>query len=128
MRGQSIAKIIIIAIIRRLVFVIRKVENQGIINRVIIFSMIRFVATIHGKVQGVHYRVYAQDAATTLGVVGSVCNKPDGTVVVVAEAFPDVLKEFVEYLHEGSLHAQVESVSLDWRNASGTFTDFAVLQ
>ena len=96
---------------------------QGILLR-----MIRLVATVSGQVQGVFYRAYVQDAATELGLVGTVQNKSDGTVLVVAEGAPETLKELVEYLHEGSLQAQVVSVAIEWGNARGTFSEFSVLQ
>lgn len=86
------------------------------------------MATISGQVQGVHYRAYVQDAATELQLVGTVHNQSNGTVEVVAEGLPDQLKEFIEYLHEGSLRAQVDSVAVEWGTARGTFTDFSVLQ
>mgnify|MGYP001793378155 CR=1 FL=1 len=72
-------------------------------------------AVVTGSVQGVRFRVYAQDAATKLGITGWVRNEPDGSVLVIAQGTQDILKEFVEYLHEGSLHARVESVSVDWQ-------------
>ena len=82
---------------------------------------------IFGKVQGVQYRVYAQDSAVELDLVGYVKNLPDGTVEVLAQGMPDILKEFVEYLYEGSLSSAVESVSVDWQTAEKTFTEFSVL-
>ena len=90
--------------------------------------MMRLRATVTGTVQGVFYRAYVQDAATDLGVVGSIHNQPDGTVEVIAEGLPETLKDFVEYLHEGSLQSQVETVSIEWGTARGTFSDFSVLQ
>jgi acylphosphatase len=78
-------------------------------------------------VQGVQYRVYAQDSAVELDLVGYVKNLPDGTVEVLAQGMPDILKEFVEYLYEGSLSAGVESVSVDWQTPTKTFTEFSVL-
>ena len=90
--------------------------------------MVRLEATVSGLVQGVRYRVFVQDAATELELVGSVQNMPDGTVRVIAEGVPDVLKEFVEYLHEGSLQARVDSVAIDWQSARRTFDEFSVIQ
>jgi acylphosphatase len=84
-------------------------------------------AVVTGEVQNVRYRVFVQDSATVLDLVGSVENLPDGSVKVIAEGPPDVLKEFVEYLNEGSLQAKVASVSIDWGTASGTFDEFSVL-
>ncbi|HEY0964355.1 MAG TPA: acylphosphatase [Candidatus Paceibacterota bacterium] len=89
--------------------------------------MIEMYAVVSGKVQGVMYRAYVQEAATSLGLVGYIRNVPDGTVVVVAQGVPDVLKEFVEYLHEGSLLSKVESVAIDWKSAVATYSEFSVL-
>jgi acylphosphatase len=89
--------------------------------------MIKMEAMVTGEVQNVRYRVFAQDSATVLDLVGSVENLSDGSVKVIAEGPPDVLKEFVEYLNEGSLQAKVVSVSIDWGTASGTFDEFSVL-
>jgi len=83
---------------------------------------------VSGVVQAVHYRAFVQDSATQLDLVGSVRNLPDGTVRVIAEGSPDTLKELVEYLHEGSLQAQVSSVAVEWQSASGTLTEFSALQ
>lgn len=90
--------------------------------------MIRLTATVTGSVQGVFYRAYVQDAATELGLVGTVANQRDGSVQVIAEGETDVLKEFVEHLHEGSLQAVVTGVAIEWGSARGTFSDFSVLQ
>ena len=96
---------------------------QGILLR-----MIRMEAIVSGEVQNVRYRVFVQDSATVLHLVGSVQNLADGTVRVIAEGTPDLLKEFVEYLHEGSLQAKVASVAVDWGTATGTFDEFSMLQ
>lgn len=89
--------------------------------------MVELAAKVEGKVQGVMYRVYVQEAATTLALVGYVRNEADGSVTVVAQGLPDTLKEFVEYLNEGSVLSKVESVSIDWRSARLTYGEFSVL-
>jgi acylphosphatase len=89
--------------------------------------MIEMLATVSGKVQGVRYRTYVQESATELGLTGYVKNLQNGTVEVVAQGLPDVLKEFVEYLNEGSLLAKVEGVAIDWKTARVTYTEFSVL-
>jgi len=88
--------------------------------------MIKLQATIIGTVQGVRYRDFVQVSANQLGLVGYIENNQDGTVTVVAEGLPDVLKEFVEYLHEGSLQAKVEGVAVEWGTAAGVFDDFSI--
>ncbi len=89
--------------------------------------MVEMRCVIYGHVQGVQYRVYAQDSAVALDVVGYVQNNSDGSVEVVAQGIPDVLKEFVEYLYEGSLLAKVDSVSVEWQSPKTTYTEFSVL-
>ena len=89
--------------------------------------MIEMHAVISGKVQEVAYRTYVQESATSLGLVGYVKNASDGTVFVVAQGIPDILKEFVEYLNEGSLMSKVEGVAVDWRSVSATYGEFSVL-
>jgi acylphosphatase len=89
--------------------------------------MIELCAVVTGRVQDVRYRAYVQESATQLQLVGYVKNMKDGTVEVVAQGLPDTLKDFVEYLNEGSLLAKVESVSIDWRSASIVYGEFSII-
>ena len=89
--------------------------------------MIEIYCICTGKVQGVAYRDYAQTSAGELKLAGWVENLPDGTVAVCAQGFPDTLKDFVEYLNEGSLTAQVTGVSVEWRTAREVFDDFSII-
>ncbi len=90
--------------------------------------MIELRSVVTGTVQGVRYRDFVQVAATELGLVGYVRNCADGSVEVVAQGEVDVLKNFVEYLNEGSLLSKVESVSVEWGTAQATYIEFSVLQ
>jgi len=89
--------------------------------------MIEMKAIITGKVQGVRFRDYVQGAAGDLGVKGYVKNQTDGSVLVVAQGEPELLKALVEYLHEGSLLAVVEDVSVEWRTSVIIYDDFSLL-
>ncbi|KXJ98750.1 MAG: Acylphosphatase [Parcubacteria bacterium OLB19] len=90
--------------------------------------MIELRATITGKVQGVRFRDYVQASASELGLFGYVKNQSDGSVFVLAQGEPEVLKSLVEYLHEGSSLSQVEGVAVEWGTASVTYDDFSLLQ
>jgi acylphosphatase len=89
--------------------------------------MVEIQCVVTGKVQGVAYRTYVQEAATALQLVGYTKNQPDGSVLVVAQGEPESLKSFIEHLHEGSLTSVVEGVAAEWRSASKTFHEFSVL-
>ncbi|MEX2341261.1 MAG: acylphosphatase [Candidatus Paceibacterota bacterium] len=88
--------------------------------------MIEMRCIISGKVQAVAYRTYVQSSADELGLAGYVQNLPDGTVEVVAQGDPTILKEFVEYLHEGSLLAQVEAVAVEWQSVEKPLDEFSI--
>ncbi len=89
--------------------------------------MIELRSTVTGKVQRVGYRDFVQAAAHELGLVGSIQNKDDGSVSVIAQGEPEALRQFVEFLHEGSLLARVDDVGVEWGSASVTYNDFQVL-
>lgn len=88
--------------------------------------MVEIHCSISGKVQGVAYRAYVQDAATELELCGYVRNLEDRTVEVVAQGDPAALKSFIEYLHEGSLLATVEGVAVEWRSVGHAYDDFSI--
>ena len=88
--------------------------------------MTEMYCIVNGRVQNVAYRVYVQDAACDLEITGWVKNLPDGNVELVAQGMPDTLKDFVEYLHEGSLLSEVEAVAVDWRTAKVLYDDFSI--
>lgn len=89
--------------------------------------MLEMQCIVSGKVQGVSYRTYVQDSAGALGLTGYVHNLSDGTVEVVAQGDQTTLKEFVEYLHEGSLLSEVEGVAVEWRSLKNKLDDFSIL-
>ncbi|MEX0931063.1 MAG: acylphosphatase [Candidatus Paceibacterota bacterium] len=88
--------------------------------------MVEIHCTITGDVQNVGFRDYVQRSADALLVVGWVRNRTDESVELIAQGNPDALKEFIEHLHEGSLHAIVEGMSVDWRTAKNVYDDFAI--
>lgn len=88
--------------------------------------MVEIECKVSGKVQNVAYRAYVQDAANELDITGWVKNCADGTVQIVAQGTPDILKDFIEYLNEGSLSSQVSSVSVDWQTPKKVYDDFSI--
>jgi acylphosphatase len=88
--------------------------------------MIEMYCLVSGKVQGVAYRAYVENAADQLQLCGYVRNMEDGRVEVVAQGDPSTLKEFVEFLHEGSSLSEVEGVDVEWRSIEKEHDDFSV--
>ncbi len=88
--------------------------------------MQRLTAWVHGHVQGVAFRNYAQRTAKRLKVTGWVTNLPDGTVKVVAEGPETALRQLEQWLHKGSPWARVDHVDVEWSDAAGEFGRFVV--
>lgn len=87
----------------------------------------RFQAIVHGRVQGVGFRQYARDYATSLGLSGHVRNLYDGTVEVVAEGPEADINQFIEWLHEGPGWSRVTRVDVHWQVVTGEDTEFEVI-
>jgi len=65
---------------------------------------------IHGRVQGVGYRYWAQSEAIRLGLDGWVRNRMDGTVELVAAGPPDAVARLLDACRSGPPAARVTSV------------------
>jgi len=70
----------------------------------------RFI--VHGRVQGVGFRWFAEQAASVAGVSGWVRNRDDGTVEAVAAGSKEQLDEFAGYLRKGPRFAVVRRVEV----------------
>ncbi len=66
--------------------------------------------TVSGRVQGVGFRYYVEDAAGNLGVHGWVRNLRDGRVEVLAFGTHEQLKELRAALEKGPLMSRVTDV------------------
>lgn len=92
----------------------------------IIAVMKRIHARVHGFVQGVGYRVFAQSEALRLGLCGYVRNCTDGTVEVVAEGEEGTLHRFVETLRRGPIGARVQRVDIEYAEATQEWDTFSI--
>ncbi len=81
-------------------------------------------ATVSGKVQGVYFRAWVFDQATSLGLVGWVRNLREGQVEVLAQGDAASLAEFKQRLTQGSPLSRVESMDsemIEYEKAYATF-------
>lgn len=65
---------------------------------------------IHGRVQGVWYRAWTVDTARSLGLVGWVRNRADGSVEAVVEGDEAAVAQFVSLAHDGPMAAKVARI------------------
>jgi acylphosphatase len=66
---------------------------------------------VSGRVQGVGYRIFVQDAAEKIGIHGYVRNRRDGEVEVFAMGTPKQLGELRGTLAKGPLMSRVVNLS-----------------
>lgn len=81
---------------------------------------------VEGMVQGVGFRYFTQQVASSLGLVGYVRNLPDGRVEAYAEGEPVALNQFLIRLKRGPGFAQVVRVEEQWRNPTGDYASFRI--
>ena len=65
---------------------------------------------VFGCVQGVGFRYFTWQEAKKLGLKGSVCNRIDGSVEVIAQGDETQMADFEEWLNKGPKTAKVERV------------------
>lgn len=83
-------------------------------------------AVIRGRVQGVGFRWWVYQIARDLRLVGRVANKPDGTVLLMAEGARSRLEDLADRLDQGPRHAAVLGVELQWSTARRRWKRFAI--
>ena len=81
--------------------------------------MIRRHVVVHGRVQGVGYRVSLASRVHARGVNGWVRNRADGTVEAVLEGESDAVDAVVEWCRSGPRGARVEAVEVVDEEPSG---------
>ncbi len=86
----------------------------------------RLEAVVSGRVQMVMYRDFAMRKARGLKLTGTVRNRPDGTVHVIAEGPRERLEAYIEKLKEGSVLSSVEEVVHIFLPATGEHKKFDI--
>ena len=84
-------------------------------------------ARVHGKVQGVGYRIWARHEAIELGLVGWVRNERDGTVTAWIAGADAAVSTMIERLRQGPRGASVSKVETEEVELRDAPTDFRII-
>ncbi|ESY12220.1 acylphosphatase [Mesorhizobium sp. C386A] len=84
-------------------------------------------ARVHGKVQGVGYRMWARREATGLGLVGWVRNERDGTVTASIAGADAAVSTMIERLRQGPRGASVSRVEIEEFELLDAPIDFRII-
>lgn len=82
---------------------------------------------VSGRVQMVMFRDFVKRKARPLDIAGTVENKDDGTVFVIAQGKEENLKKFIEHLRKGPFLARVARADVEWPEPQGHFQGFEIL-
>jgi acylphosphatase len=89
-------------------------------------TIARLHVMVRGRVQGVGFRLYTQQAAEELGLTGWVANRSDRSVEVVAEGPRAALDQFLKSVKRGPSMAQVTDLQHEYLTATREFDEFRV--
>ena len=82
---------------------------------------------VFGRVQGVGFRYFTWQEAKKLGLKGSVRNRIDGSVAVIAQGDETQMTDFEEWLNKGPKTAKVERV-LVFEQAEIKMSSFSIVR
>lgn len=81
---------------------------------------------VSGRVQGVGFRYFTQEAAAREGVTGWVRNLPDGRVEAHVEGERDAVTCVERAIRRGPRGARVDSVEVDVEEPGGVYRGFGI--
>lgn len=82
---------------------------------------------VTGMVQGVFFRVSTREIAQRLELRGTVRNRPDGTVEIIAEGTEERLNKLISFAKNGPPSARVYNIDLKWTNTKGDLPPFRIV-
>jgi acylphosphatase len=86
----------------------------------------RLDAVVHGRVQGVGFRMFVVGVARDQGLTGWVANESSGRVRCVAEGTRAGVEQLLEALRVGPVGALVDRVEASWTLPTAEFSRFEV--
>jgi acylphosphatase len=81
-----------------------------------------------GHVQGVGFRYTVKSVASGFDVTGTVRNRPDGAVELVAEGARDELGAFRQAIRESGVDCFIRNEAVSWAEAKNEFRGFEIVR
>lgn len=81
---------------------------------------------IHGKVQGVGFRLWLRNVANSLNLSGSCRQLPDGSCEAIVQGERSLVKQFVVACKRGPAEATVERIELSALPVESRLSGFSV--
>jgi len=81
---------------------------------------------VSGRVQGVFFRAFAEEVASSLGLGGWARNMPDGRVEAVFEGEKSAVEKAIGMCRKGPPSSRVDDVEVRWEEYRGEFPSFNI--
>jgi acylphosphatase len=81
-----------------------------------------------GQVQGVGFRYTVKSVASGFEVTGTVRNRPDGAVELIAEGAKDELSAFRQAIRESGMDHFIRNEAVSWAEAKSEFRGFEIIR
>ena len=88
---------------------------------------VRSHVLISGRVQGVCFRMFAENEARLRKLTGWVRNLASGQVEAVFEGPKGSIEDMIVWCRQGPPAARVTKVDVTWENFRGDFSDFRIV-
>ncbi|MBY9002284.1 MAG: acylphosphatase [Candidatus Heimdallarchaeota archaeon] len=87
----------------------------------------RIEIIVTGQVQGVFFRASIRDFALKLNLEGTVRNRRDGSVEIIAEGTEEKLNELIGFAKIGPPSAKVYNIDVTWKEPERKLSRFRVI-
>jgi acylphosphatase len=84
------------------------------------------VIRVKGKVQGVNFRYHTKQQALKLGISGTVANRDDGTVLIIAQGEEEPMDKFMKWCSMGPSRAVVIGLEVV-ETQSSVYEEFEII-
>ena len=81
-----------------------------------------------GRVQGVGFRYNAKSVVRGFDVSGTVRNRLDGRVELIAEGTREELEAFLQAIRESGVGPLIKREEVSWTKAEGAFRGFEIVR
>jgi acylphosphatase len=81
-----------------------------------------------GYVQGVGFRYTVKSVASGFDVIGTVRNRADGAVELIAEGAKDELAAFRQAIRESGVDHFIRNEAVSWAEAKNEFRGFEIIR
>src|SRR3989338_2758764 len=91
-------------------------------------KMKTFRIEVYGRVQGVNFRRAVKDYADKNGIMGTVKNQSDGSVLIIAQCESDSMRKLLLWIESNPGFSKVKRAEIEENKIKKKFVDFEIVR